>query len=1244
MNCFVFWKRYFLIFVLLAIIWEKGAYKMPFTRFSRFWEIFYFLIILFFYCPHIYGKVIYVDYDASGSNNGSSWENAYIYLQNALSDAKNSNKPVEVLVAEGTYKPDLGAGINHGNRKATFQIINDVNLSGGYAGAGKSDPTLRNTELYVTILSGDLAGNDIDVNDPCDLFNETTRSENSLHVITINGKSVIDGIKIIGGNANDLSSYTDSKGGGIFNFQNNLTLINCQFANNSACNGGGLYNDNSNNLKITDCVFTHNFAIDEGGGIHNYDNSKSVFTNCIFDRNASENYGGGLYNQRGNPELSCCLFIGNYAEDYGGGIYDDCSNILINDCNFIENKVNDSGGGLYNENSTGTITDCMFISNTSKEDGAGIYNELSSNPTISHCTFLKNNASFRGGGIYNSYYSIPLIEDCNFSENLTNNEGAGMYNYSRSNPTIKNCTFYKNIAAIRGGGMQNDTDSNPVISNCIFSMNEAGAGSGLFNIGNSILTDCVFIENSAKVDGGGLYNAYADNPSLVNCTFSNNTSGSNGGAIFNDRSNLILTNCTLAENIAKGIAGGVYNTRGDMKLSGCIFSKNVSGKYAGGMLNYYNSPKYINCQFIENSAEKEGAGIYNSISNPELTSCKFERNIAKTEGGGIYNSNSNSIFKECILNRNTSAKGGAINNWNSVSTILNCNFIGNLSEEKGGGLYNYKSKTTLANCVFSGNLAASSGAGICILDNCILNAENCTFADNLSLNGSDFSCFSSQQWMRNDISLKNCIIWSINYGLWNGDNSNIKLMYNDINGGHDNIYDPNEMIIWDEGNINAVPLFVNPGYWDSNDTQDDITDDFWMEGDYHLKSSAGRYDPNGESWVFDDVNSPCIDAGDPNSPVAFEPYPNGMFINMGAYGGTDQASKSPSGLHAKYGGGSGEPNNPYLIYTPMHMNTIGLYTDDWNKYFKLMADIDMSAYQDTSYNIIGTAYYDLTTIPHKFIYVPFTGNFDGDNHKISNLSYERYETSRVGLFGYVNNSNTEITNVILIDPNINAGVGDEVGAIAGHLERGTISNCHVISGNISGDGDVGGLIGLNGGTILCSSSSADVSGYSYIGGLVGKCSGSIYECCAIGRIQVNYWGGGLVGCLVLNKSIVENCYANGNILGDNQIGGLIGWNYGGNILNCYSTGSVSGTGQTDIGGLIGYNENGLVQNSFWDTDTSGNLNSSGGTGQSATQMQTKSTFTDAGWDFMDETINGTDDIWWIPNGINYPLLWWQVPK
>lgn len=83
------------------------------------------------------------------------------------------------------------------------------------------------------------------------------------------------------------------------------------------------------------------------------------------------------------------------------------------------------------------------------------------------------------------------------------------------------------------------------------------------------------------------------------------------------------------------------------------------------------------------------------------------------------------------------------------------------------------------------------------------------------------------------------------------------------------------------------PLFSIDGHWNGDD---------WVDGDYHLKSTAGRYDPDEEMWVLDDVNSPCIDKGDPNDPIGVEPNPNGGRINIGAYGGSIQASKSPSGL------------------------------------------------------------------------------------------------------------------------------------------------------------------------------------------------------------------------------------------------------------------------------------------------------------------------------------------------------------
>jgi hypothetical protein len=97
----------------------------------------------------------------------------------------------------------------------------------------------------------------------------------------------------------------------------------------------------------------------------------------------------------------------------------------------------------------------------------------------------------------------------------------------------------------------------------------------------------------------------------------------------------------------------------------------------------------------------------------------------------------------------------------------------------------------------------------------------------------------------------------------------------------------------------------------------------------------------------------------------------------------------------------------------------------------------------------------------------------------------------------------------------------------------------------------------------------------------------------------------------------------------------------GRIANSYSTGTVIGTGE-NVGGLVGYNwVSDAVTYCLWDTETSGQTTSAGGTDRSTAEIQTARTFLDAGWDFVDETANGTEDIWCICEGQDYPKLAWQ---
>jgi predicted outer membrane repeat protein len=721
------------------------------------------------------------------------------------------------------------------------------------------------------------------------------------------------------------------------------------------------------------------------------------------------------------------------------------------------------------------------------------------------------------------------------------------------------------------------------------------------------------------------------------------------------------------------------------------------------MISEGSHPTLVNCTFENNCAFKNGGGIYNFLSNPTLTGCVFRNNMVigpysgstrgpqSGGGGGMYNKNSSPVLTNCLFSENSAGYGGGIYNVaDSNVTLFDCTFNGNLVSVRGGGLSNRDDcNLTMTNCLIVSNWAKGYGGGI--FCNGEITLLNCTIVGNRTSSYDGGGIYFQVGRIDNSIIYGNITAVTKGSEIAQDPHGQAGCLPELINITHSIIgSDPNAFDIprcysgeW----RHADPLFVDPGYWDANGTPDDPNDDFWIDGDYHLKSQAGRWDPVSESWVFDDVTSPCIDAGDPNSPVAFEPFPNGGIINMGTYGSTAEASKSPSGIHAKYGGGTGEPNNPYLIYTAEHMNTIGTEPNDWDKHFKLMADIDLDP------NLPDGKIYDEAIIRY------FKGVFDGNGHTISNFSYTSSDGYSIGLFRKISGQNTQIKDLGLIAPDIYVESGSHIGSLVGMVSSGTISNCYAEGGNVSGEELVGGLVGLNHGnlndcystcnvygddevgglvglnsstTITNCSAGGEVFGRNCVAGLAGSNSGTIKNSSALGSITVekhsivtrdnrSFGGligrnsGPLIGCtaggdvsgdvfvggLVGNSSAsIINCYATGSVLGTDYVGGLVG-SIGATIENCYAIGGVSGT--TYVGGLVGYKDvEAKVMASFWDIQTSDWATSDGGTSKSTVEMYTASTFLNAGWDFVDETANGTEDIWWILEGQDYPRLWWEM--
>ena len=399
-----------------------------------------------------------------------------------------------------------------------------------------------------------------------------------------------------------------------------------------------------------------------------------------------------------------------------------------------------------------------------------------------------------------------------------------------------------------------------------------------------------------------------------------------------------------------------------------------------------------------------------------------------------------------------------------------------------------------------------------------------------------------------------------------------------------------------------VGTISNMTGWSSYTDYTYLSTEMYIGYDYSITVTNG--DPySGDQcgvWVdwnadedFDDVNETIVMSGGPGTFTGTITPPEGAALGstrmrvrimwtgvlspcgVTDYGEVEDYTLIVSELISQeYGGGSGTTADPYLIYTAEHMNMIGVGILDWDKHFKLMADIDLSAYTGTSFNIIGSEVF------------PFRGVFDGAGHRISNFTYESPSASFIGVFGYIDDVNAEVRDLGMIEPDINVGQGIYFGPIAGYLSGGSIRNCYVEGGSIGGNGDVGGLVGIGKNNRISNCcSSCDVTGGSSVGGLVGSSSyGNISNCYSTGNVAGGNRVGGLVGNAAYNS--IEGCYSTSNVTGGNEVGGLVGCSSDNNILNCHSSGDVAGS-LSEVGGLVGDNHDSYISGCYSSSTVTG---------------------------------------------------------
>ena len=350
------------------------------------------------------GAVIYVDDSAvGGSNDGSSWANAFLDLQDALKIAQAGD---EIRIGQGTYRP----APPNGDRAISFNLVSGVVMQGGYAGFGASDPDALDHVAFPTILSGDLNGDDQPT--------PTALDDNSYHVVRAQGvdaTTAIRGVTMERGNADVAGQECpgepplQSQGGG----------ISCSDAD----------------LLMTDCVVRDNRASCQGGGIW-FNGGSPVFLRCAF-----------VGNRTGPAEFS-----------YGAGAYCTASATFI-DCQFVQNSSAHGAGAAWIENST--FRGCQFKQNMAGEIGGAL---IGGNLALIDCAFDENTSSTFIGGVTGA--NLTLV-NCSFTRHhAICGPILGAALRMNGNSLVVNCLFAGNRApAIVATGTSNTIQTSTIIGN-----------------------------------------------------------------------------------------------------------------------------------------------------------------------------------------------------------------------------------------------------------------------------------------------------------------------------------------------------------------------------------------------------------------------------------------------------------------------------------------------------------------------------------------------------------------------------------------------------------------------------------------------------------------------------------------------------------------------------------------------------------------------------------------------------------
>jgi len=441
------------------------------------------------------GSVIYVHQLASGQNNGSSWADAFIDLQDALASAQAGD---EIWVAAGTYKPDRGTG----DRGIAFEPPGNVSLLGGFVG-WETDREQRDWVKNETVLSGDLLGDD-DVS--------ATGQSNCCDVTLQPGCEDAECAAIVYTRRPQCAQSWD--------------LTCALMARDFCCEAcRTTYCDNSSNvIHMIDVLGPVAFDAltvrgADGDGLVSVRSGMTV-DRCRFTANAQV----ALFTSFGSATVARCRFVENglFDDTLGGGlgVWNEYNQAVVSDCEFLGNR----GAGMVTRSSA-PIRRCTFRDNTGISSALTIVEGV---PIIADCAFI-GNRNVTGGAVSTAYLTSVRVDNCVFIGNYSDFDGGAIYSNSGGGLTVVNSLFAGNSARGVGGAISNNLGTLHMSNSTVFG-NRAGNEGGI-GTNDTELTNCVLWGNEDDFAGSSQRaQVHSFEPPGIRYSIVQNWTGSWGGA------------------------------------------------------------------------------------------------------------------------------------------------------------------------------------------------------------------------------------------------------------------------------------------------------------------------------------------------------------------------------------------------------------------------------------------------------------------------------------------------------------------------------------------------------------------------------------------------------------------------------------------------------------------------------------------------------------------------------------------